>query len=174
MVVFSAASATQSGISLSDAKQKISVTNPQQVIHADLGRLSSVFLMQNLQKQPFEAEKVLKKKGENITIGDVRAIFSWYDPFKKFVLFDEQNTFKLTQRTNGSLYFGRENDGTVVLYSLDLVAQLTFIHAGEDMTSMIIFPGMYVRFDPKNNKSLKDADLFRIIQTLGYNTDLVK
>jgi hypothetical protein len=31
---------------------------------------------------------------------------------------------------------------------------------------MILFPGTFIRFDPKKNRSLKNADLFRTILSL--------
>jgi hypothetical protein len=37
------------------------------------------------------------------------------------------------------------------------------------MTDMVLFPGMYIRFDPKMNSSLSGANLFRILQSLEPN-----
>ena len=34
------------------------------------------------------------------------------------------------------------------------------------MTDMVLFPGMYIRFDPKMNSGLNGANLFRILQSL--------
>ena len=36
----------------------------------------------------------------------------------------------------------------VSIYSIDAVIELTFFDKGEKMTDMILFPGMYIRFDP--------------------------
>jgi hypothetical protein len=38
------------------------------------------------------------------------------------------------------------------------------------MTDMVIFPGMYIRFDPKENAKLKETDLFRILLTLDSSS----
>jgi hypothetical protein len=35
------------------------------------------------------------------------------------------------------------------------------------MTDMILFPGMYIRFNPEDNEQLRSADLFRIMLVLG-------
>jgi hypothetical protein len=37
------------------------------------------------------------------------------------------------------------------------------------MTDMVLFPGMYIRFDPKMNRALLGANLFRILQSLEPN-----
>ena len=56
--------------------------------------------------------------------------------------------------TNGSFYVGTEADGTHSLYSIDAVVRLDFLSDGKKMTDMTLFPGMYIRFDPKMNPSL--------------------
>jgi hypothetical protein len=38
------------------------------------------------------------------------------------------------------------------------------------MADMVLFPGMYIRFDPKMNASLEGANLFRILQSLETDT----
>jgi hypothetical protein len=38
------------------------------------------------------------------------------------------------------------------------------------MTDMMLFPGMYIRFDPKLNRNLAEADLFRIILSMVSDT----
>lgn len=129
--------------------------------------------MTNIKNENISAKKALQKQDNVLTIGDIRTVFSWYDPFGKFVLKNTDDTFRLEQITNGSVYVGKEADGTTIIYSLDLVASLTFRHNHADMTSMIIFPGMYLRFDPLQNSNLKGADLFRIIQVLGGQTELI-
>lgn len=57
----------------------------------------------------------------------MNAIFSWYDPFENYTLEDRDQSYRITQITNGSVYVGKEADGTVSLYSIDLVADLTFL-----------------------------------------------
>lgn len=111
-----------------------------------------------------------QKEEAHITVGRANGIFSWYDPFQNYTLTNTENTYRITQITNGSVYVGTEDDGTISLYSIDLVADLTFLAGGEDMTKIIIFPGMYLRFDPSLNLGLRDADLFRIMLALK-NTD---
>ncbi len=79
----------------------------------------------------------------------------------------------MSQITNGSFYISDEPDGTVSIYSIDAVVGLTFFDKGIKMTDMILFPGMYIRFDPQENSSLKGADLFKIMIVLG-NKDSLK
>lgn len=57
-------------------------------------------------------------------------------------------SYQITQITNGSFYISDEVDKTVSIYSIDAVIELTFFDKGEKMTDMILFPGMYIRFDP--------------------------
>lgn len=133
---------------------------------ADFWRLSSAFFMPAIGKDSIQSSNEIKKNGKVITVWSVRGIFSWYDPFKNYTLKNTDNTFRIDQITNGSLYYGTESDGTITFYSVDMVANLTYIADGQDMTTMIVFPGMYVRFDPKINKTLKWSDLFRIMLAL--------
>lgn len=109
---------------------------------------------------------IVSRNEKLLTVGKTSAIFSWYDPFKNYELQDEGKNFRLSQITSGSVYFSSEADGSIAIYSVDLVANLTFLSNGQEMTKMIIFPGMHVRFDPRLNASLKDADLLRIMQVL--------
>jgi hypothetical protein len=39
------------------------------------------------------------------------------------------------------------------------------------MTDMVVFPGMYVRFDPKINKTLNGVNLFRLSQSLTSDSE---
>lgn len=76
-------------------------------------------------------------------------------------------TYQVSQITNGSFYISDEPDGTVSIYSIDVVLDLSFFDQGNKMTNMILFPGMYIRFDPQASRELKWADLFRIMLVLG-------
>lgn len=44
--------------------------------------------------------------------------------------------------------------------------RLDFLSDNKKMSDMVLFPGMYIRFDPKMNSSLEGANLFRILQSL--------
>ncbi len=92
-------------------------------------------------------------------------IVSLYDLFSQYTVFDSLWDFRIDQITNGSFYVGREED-KVVVYAIDGVVRLTFLYEKQEMTSMILFPGSYIRFDPTRNRSLKNADLFRTILSL--------
>lgn len=94
------------------------------------------------------------------------AVFSLYDPFTLYSLASINNDFALTEITNGSFYVGMEIDNTISVYSIDAVIRLDFFSDGKKMTDMVLFPGMYIRFDPSMNTSLEWANLFRILQSL--------
>lgn len=93
-------------------------------------------------------------------------VFSLYDPFTTYLMKSRDKDFAITQVTNGSFYVGTEKDATISIYSVDAVVRLDFLSDGEAMTDMMLFPGMYIRFDPAVNSSLKWANLFRILQSL--------
>lgn len=139
---------------------KVSQNTPMLI---DFWRLSSFLYLAPTWSQ----NDVLTKSGSTgIVIGKVSGIVSLYDLFLSYSVYDKDNTFRLEQLTNGSFYVGKEKDEKIALYAIDGVVRLTFIHAGEDMTSLILFPGSYIRFDPTRNRSLKNADLFRTILSL--------
>jgi hypothetical protein len=104
----------------------------------------------------------------------VPTIVSMYDPFSKYYIASNEKDFSLEQMTNGSFYIGREADGTVSVYAIDAVGRLEFRDNWVPMTDMVLFPGMYIRFDPKQNAKLQGADLFRIMIAMlpdGKNSD---
>ena len=74
------------------------------------------------------SQNIARKNMNELTISSVKGIFSWYDPFQNYTVTDTKNDYKITQITNGSIYVGSEADGTVSIYSIDLVADLTFMH----------------------------------------------
>lgn len=78
-----------------------------------------------------------------------------YDPFSLYTLSPESHSYQISQITNGSFYISDEPDGTVSIYSIDAVVELSFFYESQKMTDMILFPGMYIRFDPKANLALK-------------------
>lgn len=144
--------------------QKFSQNTP---ILVDFWRLSS-FLYNST---PGTQSGVIKKvNGTGILLWDVSWIISLYDLFLMYTIFDGKDRFRLDQITNGSFYIGKEKDEggveKVSVYAIDGVVRLTFLSDKEDMTSLLLFPGSYIRFDPTRNRSLKGADLFRTILSL--------
>jgi hypothetical protein len=139
---------------------KVSQNTPMLV---DFWRLSSFLYLAPVGSQ----EGVLTQSGTTgVIIGDVSGIISLYDLFLSYTIYEKNNTFRLEQITNGSFYLGKEKDGKVAIYAIDGVVRLTLINEGKDMTNLILFPGSYIRFDPKRNRSLNNADLFRTILSL--------
>jgi hypothetical protein len=82
-------------------------------------------------------------------------VYSLYDPFMSYTVSSLHKDFLITQVTNGSFYVGTEPNGTYSLYSVDAVIRLDFLSEAKHMADMVLFPGMYIRFDPKMNKTLE-------------------
>ncbi len=138
-------------------------TSKDTPILVDFGRLGSFLYLAPEWSQSW----VLTESGtSDIIISDVPGIMSLYDLFQSYRIYDKKWTFRLDQITNGSFYIGKEPDGKVAIYAIDGVIRLVFLTAKEEMTSMILFPWSYIRFDPSKNRSLKGADLFRTILSL--------
>ena len=127
----------------------------------DLGRLSTAFVMAN------PAPIISFSGAQEIHFQNLQGIISLYDPFVTYTLYPVDMNYGISQITSGSFYIADESDGTVSIYSIDAVVQLSFFDQKNLMTDMILFPGMYIRFDPKSNQDLRWADLFRIMLVLG-------
>lgn len=145
-------------------KQRVSQNTP---ILVDFWRLSS-FLYNSV---PGTQSWVLQRvNGTGILLGDVSGIVSLYDLFMMYTIFDTKDRFRLDQITNGSFYIWKDKDESgaqkISVYAIDGVVRLTFLNDKQDMTSLLLFPGSYIRFDPSRNRSLKGADLFRTILSL--------
>ena len=160
-ILFSVPTITETGSVLYSSLLEKNLAQDE-IFSADFGRLASGFFLAN--SDNFDYREMIQRDDKNISIGKMTGIFSWYDPFELYTLSDFEKKFCLTQITSGSMYLSHENDGTITLYSTDMVAELVFLDQGEEKTKMILFPGMYFRFDPSLNKDMKDADLLRIIQ----------
>lgn len=159
--------------SLSDSGSKVQYSpvvgtgqdiKPETVVIGEIGRLASfLYLFQTGSTVP-----PLTFSGKTqIILSDVQGIVSLYDLFSSYTIDSQSGDYRLEQITNGSFYIGKSENGKLVIYSIDGVARLIFMDKGVEMTSMILFPGSYIRFDPTRNASLKGADLFRIITTLA-------
>lgn len=136
-------------------------------ILVDFWRLSSFLYNSTQWSQSWVLQKI---SGSGILIGDVSGIVSLYDLFMMYTIYDNKDRFRIDQITNGSFYIGKEKEENGVqkisVYAIDWVARLTFLSDKEEMTSLVLFPWSYIRFDPSRNRSLKGADLFRTILSL--------
>ncbi len=133
------------------------------IVFGELGRLSSfMYLSQSGNSLP----PISFSGKTDLQVANVEWILSLYDLFSTYSLTSQSGTFRLDQITNGSFYIGNDADGKVVIYAIDGVARLTFLSGWKEMTNMILFPGSYIRFDPKRNSALNGADLFRTILSL--------
>lgn len=134
------------------------------IFSAEFGQLSSGFFVVRTDGEDVTTK--ITRDNKKIISEGIRGIFSWYNPFDVYEFIDKNQNFSLKQITSGSMYLSYEDDGTIVLYSVDMAAELGFLWQGSERTKMIIFPGMYVRFDPSLNEKIpENADLLRIIQT---------
>lgn len=145
-----------------DDTREASLNTP---MYVEFWRLSSFLYLSATQKQP----DVLSLTGAGLTgvvLGNAPGIISLYDLFNKYTVHDKDGDFRIDQITNGSIYIGREADKRISIYSIDGIVRLTFLSNGQEMTSLLLFPSTYIRFDPSRNRSLQNADLFRTILSL--------
>ncbi len=133
------------------------------IVFGELGRLSSfMYLSQSGSFSP----PITLSGTTDLEVSNVQGILSLYDLFSTYSLHSQSGSFRLDQITNGSFYIGNESDGKVVIYAIDGVGRLVFLSGWKEMTNMMLFPGSYIRFDPKRNSALNGADLFRTILSL--------
>lgn len=149
------------------ASQQLSLWQDQ-FLSVEFGRLSSAMFTSPTKE--IETNILTLTGNEIIPRKDYPAIISLYDPFMSYNLRSTENDYLIHQITNGSFYVWRETDGTVSVYSIDAVIRLDFLDKWNFMTDMMLFPGMYIRFDPKLNRNLAEADLFRIILSMVSDT----
>lgn len=136
--------------------------------YVEFWRLATAFFMPN--QSWFISFRDIVLSGSRLIIDpQYAAIVSLYDPFSQYTIDSVYGDFSIAQVTNGSYFVWRERDGNYSLYSIDAVVRLDFLDNGKKMTDMVLFPGMYIRFDPKMNAALSEANLFRILQSLEPN-----
>lgn len=138
-----------------------------ETLYVEFGRLASAMLTS--ETKVIETNTMTLSGNTIIPLKEYSTIVSLYDPFTLYNYKSLQNDYMIRQITNGSFYIGREKDGTISVYSIDAVIRLDFLHEGNYMTDMVLFPGMYIRFDPSLNRTLAGADLFRIILSMVSN-----
>ena len=148
-------------VPMSEKSRKI---QPNNIIFGEIGRLSSImYLSQSWTVFPLIASG---STATGIILEDMEGIVSLYDLFSTYTITSAGREFRLEQITNGSFYIGKEADGKIAIYAIDGVIRLVFLDKWTEMTNMILFPGSFIRFDPKRNAALKWADLFRTILSL--------
>jgi hypothetical protein len=138
-----------------------------ETFYIDFGRLSSIFFLPGSLSGSESLKKFHLEKNILTIPSSWSMIASLYDPFVSYSLYSPSGEFTLDQVTNGSFYVWNESDGTISLYSIDAVGTLTFLSKWQKMTTMTLFPWMYFRFDPSENKNFAWADLFQIIQSVS-------
>ncbi len=136
------------------------------IINLDFWRLSTAFIISNTSSN-FAFSGITSSWTKVFTFEKIQGILSLYDPFSIYSLSSKDHTYQIDQITNGSFYISDEPDGTVSIYSIDAVVGLSFFYNHVIMTDMILFPGMYIRFDPQATNLLKWADLFKIMLVLS-------
>jgi len=140
-------------------------TTSSGILSLDLGRLTTAFAMST------PSPVVYFSGSHDIMVRSFQGILSFYDPFVFYTLHPADDGYSVRQITNGSFYIADEPDGTVSIYSIDIVAEISFFYEKETMTSVTLFPGMYIRFDPLLNSSFRWIDSFRIMQILNPCTE---
>jgi hypothetical protein len=154
---------TGTDVEYSEYDEKKWLVPSNTIVFWELGRLAS-FMYLSESGSTFPPLTLSGKT--TIQLSDTQGILSLYDLFTNYTILSEKWEYKLDQITNGSFYIGKESDGRIALYAIDGVVRLTFLDKWVEMTNMMLFPGSYIRFDPKRNASLKGADLFRTILSL--------
>lgn len=103
-----------------------------------------------------ETTDILSLSGHEVSLKQGNpTILSLYDPFSTYTIHSPKGDFSIEQVTNGSFYIGNESNNTISLYSIDAVIKLNFLSQGEHMADIVLFPGMYVRFNPSFNHIFK-------------------
>lgn len=147
---------------LSDVKSKL---QKSEVWYIEFWRLASAFFLPNQENTLAFSWLVLS--GNSLILPDQTPwIISLYDPFSSYKIRSASSDFAIEQMTNGSFYIWKESDGTISIYAIDGVGRLEFLNNEKYMTDMVVFPGMYIRFDPRLNATLEWADLFRIMLSM--------
>jgi len=163
--------AVSSSLKYTSRSEDPSELKKNETFYIDFWRLSSVFFLPD----SLSGSKSLKDFHLDKNILNLPSsgsmIASLYDPFSSYSLYSPSGNFTLDQVTNGSFYVWNEPDGTISLYSIDAVWTLTFLSQWKKMTSMTLFPWMYFRFNPSENKNLAWADLFQIIQSVSFQKE---
>ncbi len=147
---------------------KVSLTSTD-TLYVEFWRLASAMFISETKN--LETNVLTLSGNTIIPLKEYPAIISLYDPFMLYNVSSVNKDYMIRQITNGSFYIGKESDGTVSVYSIDAVIRLDFLDNGDYMTDMVLFPGMYVRFDPRLNRTLAKADLFRIILSMVSNDE---
>ncbi len=129
----------------------------------EIGRLSSLMY---LSQSGVFSPPVVQSGATGLILADLQWIISLYDLFSTYTIYSTGGEYRIDQITNGSFYIGKEKDGKIAIYAIDGVIRLAFLDKWVEMTNMILFPGSYIRFDPRRNANLKWADLFRTILSL--------
>lgn len=144
------------------------------VLFLEFGRLANAFIP--VSSWTKLSSDILVASGTYLTFNpQIPVLISLYDPFSSYTITTSEKLFSIKQLTNGSFYIGKESDGTISIYSVDAVGRITFLSNGEKMTDMVIFPWMYIRFDPTLNNTLRWVDLFRILLSMvpsGTKSDM--
>ncbi len=162
---------TSSSLKYTPRSEDPSELKKNETFYIDFGRLSSIFFLPDNSSGSKSLTDFRLEKNILTLPSSGSMIASLYDPFSSYSLYSKSGNFTLDQITNGSFYVWNEPDGTISLYSIDAVWTLTFLSEWQKMTSMTLFPWMYFRFNPSENKNLSWADLFQIIQSVSSQKD---
>ncbi len=159
--------ASSSSLKYVSRREDPSELKKNETFYIDFGRLSSIFFLPDSASGSKKLRAFQLEKNILTIPSSWSMIASLYDPFVSYSLYSPSGEFTLDQVTNGSFYVWNESDGTISLYSIDAVGTLTFLSKWQKMTTMTLFPWMYFRFDPSENKNFAWADLFQIIQSVS-------
>lgn len=140
-------------------------------LYVAFGRLASAFVLPGNEMQGIS--EVLTLSWREVTLKHSwPMIISLYDPFSLYKIHSASGEYSIDQVTNGSFYVWREENNTISVYSIDTVVKLNFLFSWEHMADIVLFPGMYVRFNPVFNRIFKwVTDPFRVAQVVESDED---
>ncbi len=151
------------GVNYMSINERTKKITPNTVVFWEVWRLSSLMYLAHTGTA---FPPIMQSGSTELILSDMEGILSLYDLFSTYTISSKSGEFRLDEITNGSFYIWKESDGKIAIYAIDGVIRLAFLDKWVEMTSMILFPGSYIRFDPARNASLKWADLFRTILSL--------
>jgi hypothetical protein len=142
------------------------IIDKNSALYVEFWRLASAFLLPSSIESSLN---MLSVSGSKVKIEQSSPmIIALYDPFSTYSIHSASGDYSIDQITNGSFYIGNEANNTVSIYSIDSVIKLNFLHGGEHMADLVLFPGMYVRFNPSFNRIFKwVTDPFRVAQVVS-------
>lgn len=100
----------------------------------------------------------VNEKTTTIHLGSLGAyVFFTNDPFLSYIVKDGDNAFRIKPLQNGAFIIVKEAQ-LVRIYSVNAILTLSILNKGRPMTSVDIYPGVLMFYDPSTALQLKNGD----------------